>query len=158
MIINAKSITTFFSFSLLTILLMAAAPQPTFTSIAASQIILRSGTVVTAEVIEELNSTDLEVGNFVRLEVRGDVRVNGKVVIRDGAMAEGKVFSIRKDCQNCQHQLQVTLESAQAVDGQRIRLRGPARKATGRCNACDARINIGTTLTANVLSDANIQA
>ncbi len=168
---NKKFFASLFGFFALATLFMSAAPNPGPMAL----VTLRAGTVVTAEVIDEVISNDLEIGNLIRMEVRGDVTVNGKVVIRDGAMAEGRVVRLQKECVRGKQSIQITLETVQAVDGQRVRLRGAAQKATADCsdceraaascldcsssyNGCSAVINPGTNVNANVLSDININA
>lgn len=163
---NAKFFASLFSIFAFATIFMSAAPAPESMTI----VTLRGGTVITAEVIDEVVSSDLEVGNIIRMEVRGNVTVNGKVVIADGAMAEGKVLRLQKDCAYGKPSIQITLETVQAVDGQRVRLRGTAQKATAPCeckkkkkcndcsSSCNAVIRPGTSLNANVLSDININA
>lgn len=164
---NSKIIASLLGLFVFASIFMSAAPSPSPMTL----VTLRAGTVVTAEVIDEVISSDLEVGNLIRMEVRGHVTINGKVVIADGAMAEGKVLRLQKDCEYGKPSIQITLETVQAVDGQRVRLRGTAQKATARCeckkkcrdcsngyDGCNAVIRPGTSLNANVLSDININA
>lgn len=143
-----------FALALFSTALLAATPAPCddFT------ITLRAGTIVSLEVRDELTSENLEIGNVVELMVRSNVTVNGQVIIAAGALAEGEVTRVTKDCRGCQQSIQITVRNVQAVDGQRVWLRSAPLKKTARSANEAAVISIGTSLNATVLNDTNINA
>lgn len=126
---------------------------------------LRAGTPVSLQLNEEISSSNLEIGNTVEFTVRTNVTVNGKVLIATGTIAEGYVKNVIKTCGNhkCKGvcaEIVITVESVQAVDGSRVYLNGKPHKMKGNC-CCKGKaaiVNYGTTLRANVLNDAKIDA
>ena len=138
--------------------LLSANPAPTPGTLADIMTTLRAGTIVSLEVREELTSENVEVGNIVELMVRSNVTVNGRVIIAAGALAEGEVTSVTKDCRGCQEMIQITVRNAQAVDGQRLWLRSAPLKKTARRTSTSAVINIGTSINSTVLNDVDINA
>lgn len=126
---------------------------------------LRAGTPVSLQLNEEVSSENLEIGNTVEFTVRTNVTVNGKVLIATGTIAEGYVKAVKKTCEGdkCSGycaEITITVESVQAVDGQRIFLNGKPYKMKGNCccGGSAAIINYGTTLRSNVLNDAKVDA
>lgn len=139
---------------------MTASPGPAFPTDGCLETAttLRAGTSITLQLNEEITSDAIDIGNTVDLRVRGNVIVNGRVVIADGAMAEGEVYRIVKDCDQCVQSISIRVSSVMAVDGQRISLQGTPYKKSARCKGCSAVINPGTNLRATVLNDTDINA
>ena len=64
-------------------------------------VILPAGTLVTLELNQEVSSEEVEVGHSLEFTVRNDVKVNGKVLIRAGSVAEGRVSKVDKFLDAC---------------------------------------------------------
>ena len=58
--------------------------------------VLKRGTEVVLETVRELNSNDAKVGDRFDLEVREDVKLNGRTVIPAGTRAVGEVTVAKK--------------------------------------------------------------
>jgi hypothetical protein len=126
---------------------------------------LRAGTAVSLTLNEAFSADQVAVGNTVDFMVRSDVTVNGKVVIAAGSIAEGWVKSVKSKCdKKCKcsdshcSTITITVESVQAVDGQRINLRSIPHIIKAPCCHENANANIGTNLSARVLNDKKINA
>ncbi|MEM9887822.1 MAG: hypothetical protein AAF849_18145 [Bacteroidota bacterium] len=139
--------------ALLALLLFAS-----FTS--TETIYLGAGTPIALTVNEEINSELVEIGRVVELLVKSDVTVDGKVLIAAGTLAEGSVSEVSKLCRACAYScpsISIKVENVQAVDGQRVYLKGlphTVKKACGSYQA--AKIEIGTTLRARILNNMRI--
>jgi len=124
-----------------------------------TQITLTAGTSLSFTLNDEIESTDAEIGNVIELRLRGNVTVNGKVLLRDGAIAEGEITRVKRNCgDGCIQSISITVTSVQAVDGQRISVQGSHFKRSAECNSCTATIHSGTRLKATVLNDNQINA
>lgn len=127
---------------------------------------LRAGTPVSLQLNDNISSEYVEIGNAVEFIVRNDVTVNGKVVIAAGSIAEGWVKDVEKMCEiNCEGReycakLTITVESVQAVDGQRVFVRSIPHTVRGKCccGGGPAVARIGTVISARVQNDAKIDA
>lgn len=124
-----------------------------------NQITLFAGTSISFTLSQEVESTDAEVGNVIELRVRGNVTVNGMVLIRDGAIAEGEITRVKRDCGKREvESISITVTSVQAIDGQRITVQGSHFKRSASCKKCAATIDPGTRLKATVLNDTKVNA
>lgn len=100
---------------------------------------LPAGTTVSLELNETVQSENVEVGHVIDLAVYRNVVVNRKVVIRAGALAEGRVVSVNKACNACAacdgpcSEVVIRVENVQAVDGSYINLAGRPHKMQGTC-------------------------
>lgn len=136
-----------------------ATPAPTDAFIT-----LRAGTVISLQLNEEISAEEVEVGNTLDFFVRSNVTVNGKVVVAAGSIAEGMVTKVKKACNGECAQITITVDNVQAVDGQRIYLRGRPHKVKAQCcTDCynfdsSATLPIGTKLSARIQNDVNIDA
>ena len=126
-------------------------------------VILPAGTLVTLELNEEVSSEDVEVGHTLEFTVRNDVRVNGKVLIRAGSVAEGRVTKVDKfldACSTCDDtcsKVTVRVESALTVDGQSALLNStPLTKRGGCAGVGPATLDIGSRISARVRNDLTI--
>ena len=94
---------------------------------------LPMGTLVSLELMSELNPRDLEVGYLVDLRVRVDVVVNGEVLIRTGAYAEGVVKEVEaRRSPNSRSRLVIEAVMLQAADGQLVPLLGEPLEREGK--------------------------
>ena len=155
--------TTFFRTALFSVLMSASAftfaAPPVFenTSVQLDQVItLSAGTNVTVYLNEQINAEDLSIGNAIDFTVRSNVTVNGKVLIAAGAPASGWVKKVKKVSNGECAEITVTVEEAQAVDGQMVRLRSTPHILKATCDGSEAILEIGTNLRANVLNDIQI--
>lgn len=129
----------------------------------ATLVILPAGTLVSLELNQEVSSEAVEVGHTLEFTVRNDVKVNGKVLIRAGSLAEGRVTKVDKflnACSSCDgtcSSVTVTVESAQAVDGQSILLNATPLTKRGHCAGVGpTTLEIGARITARVRNDVTI--
>jgi hypothetical protein len=127
---------------------------------------LRAGTPISLTLNQTVNSHEVQIGNTVEFMVRSNVTVNGQVVIAAGSIAEGMVKNVinpcpDNDCQAKCAKLEIVVETAQAVDGQRVFLRSIPFTVKGQCcGKCNepAVANIGASMSARVQNDININA
>jgi hypothetical protein len=82
-----------------------------------------AGTPVVLELAQSLEVGKLSIGTVVRFKVHEDVSVNGKVAIKSGATAYGRVRQIEfcVDANDCQA-IALVAETVTAIDGQNINL------------------------------------
>jgi hypothetical protein len=123
-------------------------------------VFMDAGTSVTVQLMEELDATTLSVGNAIYFEVYNDVKVNGKIVIKSGAIAEGIVRKVDAGCCGKGPSLTITVESVETVDGQRVRLQSVPHILKTNCQTgCEPGIiPIGTRLSSRVLNKTKIDA
>lgn len=174
-----KSITFIFVVALATFnftSLNDAMPAPTIMT-EEGMVVLRASTPVSVQLNQEISSEDAQVGNAIEFMVRSNVTVNGKVVIAAGSIAEGMVQAVNQPCKynKCDKpcaEITIVVESAQAVDGQRVNLRSIPHtvkadccckgnyKKHGKRDCCllPAKVKVGTVLTSRVLNDVKINA
>ena len=129
----------------------------------ASQITLYAGTPVYLNLNQTVSSEEVEVGHTVELLVKSNVTLNGKVLIATGTIAEGSIREVTKRCDGrCNRrcaEVVITVESVQAVDGQRIFLRSIPCVVKGDCNRNEPAIApLGTAISARVLNNIKINA
>lgn len=129
-----------------------------------SYIIVPGGTRVSLELNQTVHSEQVEVGHILDFAVYRNVVINGKVVIRSGALAEGEVTHVNKTCNACAacdgpcSQVTVKVRSVQTVDGSFIELGGKPHMMRGQCcGTGPAIINQGTRLTARTLQNSPIR-
>ena len=119
---------------------------------------LDAGTNVTLSLMEEIDATTVSVGNAIYFEVYNDVKVNGKIVIKSGAMAEGIVKKVVSGCDGKCSSITITVENVETVDGQRIRLQSVPHILQAPCCNGPAVVPIGTRLGARTLNKTKIDA
>jgi hypothetical protein len=124
---------------------------------------LFAGTPIYLSLNQKVNSEEVEVGHTIDFLVRSDVTVNGNVLISTGTIAEGWVKSVTKRCDGrCNRrcaEVTITVESVQAVDGQRIYLRSIPYTVKGDCSRNQpAEAKLGTPVSARVLNNIKINA
>lgn len=121
-------------------------------------ITLTAGTQISVSLNEAIDGESVAVGNAIDFTVRSNVTVNGKVVIAAGSTATGWVKNVKKSCGGKCAEITITVESAQAVDGQTVNLRSIPHIVKAPCCEGTTTTNIGTNLTAHVLNDLKINA
>ena len=121
-------------------------------------ITLWAGTPVSFELNEELDGRDIRKGQLVSFLVRSNVVVNGQVLIAAGMEAEGYVSYVKRKCDRDCAEIKIVLETVQTVDGQRIFLMSTARKAMLNCCRSDGKLPMGTSFSAKIRNDVQVQA
>lgn len=114
---------------------------------------LKAGTLVMLESTETINSHTMTIGQLVQFKVKTNVYAEGKLVIRTGALALGRVKSVQKATYNHPAQMTIELTSVQAIDGQSIALNGTEQTLKGAYRNQGMSIHQGTMVSANVMND-----
>ena len=117
---------------------------------------LPSGTLVNLEIIEQVQSNKVTVGHLVKCRITTDVVVDGKVVIRTGAVATARVSAIAPTTYNEGEKITLRAINAQAADGQIIALNGTEQTVKGRLPNQAVTAHIGTPLNAHVTNNCKI--
>jgi len=93
---------------------------------------IQNRTSVKLTVMKTLSSGTATAGQAFTLLVDEDVLVNGSVAIAKGATASGRVTAVRaKNLASRNGLLEITIDSAKAVDGQDVPLRAAVNKDGG---------------------------
>jgi hypothetical protein len=110
-----------------TLILTAATCAASF-----GQIVLPSGTKITCRLDQTISSATAEEGQAVQLSVSDNVRVNGVVVIPQGAAVVGSVVLAQgKRSMGRTGKLDFSIDKVRAVDGEQIPLRYTMQKKEG---------------------------
>ncbi len=117
---------------------------------------LAAGTLILLETTESLDASRMTIGQLTQFKVKVDVRVDGEIVIRTGAMATGRVKSLKDGTYNTPGSIFIEVTSVQSVDGQQIALNGNEQELKGYYPGEAAKVNPGTTITATVTNDTTI--
>ena len=128
---------------------VADSPQPF--SIGSVQ--LKAGTYISLEITERLQSDKMTVGQLVRMQVRTNIVVNKRVVIRTGAVAMGRVKAIRKTTYNHAEEIHIIAVNVQTVDGQLIALEGNEQILKGEFRGQAAVVHPGTMTDARIMNN-----
>lgn len=89
------------------------------------------GTEFTAQTLDFLSSQTAAEGDPVHLEVENSVLVNGAIAIAAGSPVKGDVnFVTRAKRMGKSGNISIRIESAETVDGQRVRLRASKTQRT----------------------------
>lgn len=89
------------------------------------------GTEFTAQTLDFLSSESAAEGDPIHLEVENSVLVNGAVAIGAGSLVKGVLSSVRHASRMGKAgSISIRLESAESVDGQRVRVRASKTRNT----------------------------
>ncbi len=95
-------------------------------------VVLRQGTEFTAQTLDFISSETAAEGDPVNLEAENSVIVDDAIAIPAGARVRGVVSSVRHASRMGKAgSVSIRLESADAADGQRVRLRATKTQSTG---------------------------
>ncbi len=119
-------------------------------------ITLPTGTLVLLETAERTASDRATIGKQVLFRVRANVVVDGQVVIRTGALALGRVKSIRKNTYNFPESLVLEVTAVQTVDGRLVALHGNEQTFTGLFPGESMQVEPGQTMTASLMNNETI--
>lgn len=113
----------------------AVPPQPARDAsgtIVTVPVILPEGTEFTAQTLDFLTSETATVGDLVKLEVDNNVVVDGAIAIAAGTPVRGVVASVAKAGRMGKSgNISLRVESTEATDGQRVRLRATKTQTEG---------------------------
>lgn len=113
----------------------AVPPQPARDAsgtIVTVPVILPEGTEFTAQTLDFLTSETATVGDQVKLEVDNNVVVDGAIAIAAGTAVRGVVASVAKAGRMGKSgNISLRVESTEATDGQRVRLRATKTQTEG---------------------------
>lgn len=118
---------------------------------------LTAGTMVYLELNERMFTDQATVGKVVQFKVKMNVMKDRKTLVKTGAVAIGRVKAIRPATYNNPTEITIELTSVQAVDGQQVPLNGNEQTLRGEFPNQGTVINVGTSITANVMNDMNIE-
>jgi hypothetical protein len=109
------------AFRVVALILVALIAAPQF----ALAVQVPVGTQVPVQVMETVSPAQVNMGSIVPITAAGDVTVNGKVVVRQGATGTAEVVRVeKKGAIGKPASLMIEVKSIGAVDGQTIRLSG----------------------------------
>lgn len=117
---------------------------------------LPAGTLVVLETTEKVSSDAVTVGKILIFRVRTNVVVDGETVIATGAIAIGRVKSIKPASFNFPEEITLEVTYAQAVDGQQVSLYGAEQTYKGRFPRESTVVEPGQMITGTVMNNTNI--
>lgn len=121
------------------------------------KVTLSAGTLILLELTEKIESSNMTVGQLIKFKVRSNVSVDGKVSVRTGALAIGRVKAISLSTYNNPEELHIEVTSVKAVDGQQISLDGDEQIIKGDFPGQASTAKTGTIITATVRNDVEIK-
>lgn len=94
------------------------------------------GTIVQVKTTEKLSSATAQENQIVRIEAASDVKVNGVVVIPEGAKGTGHIVSVeRRGGSGKSGALQFDVDYIQTGSGSNVRIKGSLGKNGGQSQA-----------------------
>ncbi len=133
-------------------------PAPIFRGIFKDKdVTLKAGTLIIMETSDKINSDAVTVGQSVQFKVRSNVMADGKVAVRTGALATGRVKSLKSSSYNDPEEIRIELLYVQAVDGQMLPLNGNEQTIRGQFSGQSTEVNSGTAITAQVTNTVEVK-
>jgi len=87
----------------------------------AGEVVMKSGTPISLELLNTLSSSSARAGQNIDFRVLNDIVISKKIVIPQGSIAKGQVVRVKKNgLLGFEGQLEVTIRSVKAVDGSEI--------------------------------------
>lgn len=118
---------------------------------------LPAATLIFLENTEKVSS-DGSVGQTVSFRVRGNVVVNGKVLIRDGAAAFGRIKRVMSAGYNYPAQLVLVVTHVRTADDQTIAVAGDEQTFNGKYTRQGFVVEQGRKFTATVMNTTAVIA
>jgi len=118
---------------------------------------LRAGTPILLELGQRLPSDQMTVGRTIEFRVRTDVRIDGRVAIRTGALAMGRIKRMQESTYNDPASLTIEVTSVQAVDGQQIPLNGAEQTLRGQRTGEGLAAAPGAQIVARAMNDIEVE-
>jgi hypothetical protein len=84
------------------------------------------GMVVYFSLDEDINANEITKGSTIDFTVRADVKLNGKILIEKGALAEGEITYIDYDDEKLPSTIKIQLNSVQSAAGYAIPIKSKA--------------------------------
>lgn len=112
--------------------------------------------MVLLETAERTASERATVGKQVLFRVRANVVIDGQVVISTGALAIGRVKSIRKNTYNFPESLTLEVTAVQTIDGRLVALHGNEQTFTGLFPGESMYVEPGQTMSAALMNNETI--
>ena len=113
------------------LLLACVVRLSSFTAPAGNVVVLKAGTMVSLELVNEVNSK-MNPGQTVDFRVMSDVKADGVVVIPAGSSAKGQVLNASKNKMlGTPGEVTIQVKSVNAIDGTRIPLSGSSFTSEG---------------------------
>lgn len=126
-------------------------PAPT------AKVTLNAGSLVILETNENLFSPSTTPGKMVQFRVRTNVMAEGKIAIRTGAMAVGRVKTVDAGGFSTAGSVTVELFYVQAVDGQQVPLNGNEQTVNAPAPNDPTTFPINSVFTSQVMNDMDIK-
>jgi hypothetical protein len=114
---------------------------------------LNASTSVYLELAEQLNPQKMTTGRIMKFTVKMNVFAEGRLVIRTGAIAVGRIKSIEQASYNDPMEVNIEISTVQAVDNTMVDLNG-----TEALFLSDEKIPSLPQLIARVMNDTEIDA
>jgi hypothetical protein len=144
------------SISSIIFLTLIGMTNQSFTTSNNGDIIVPQGTPVLFKLTQNLNSSNVEIGNVVMFEVANPVIVEGQEVISQGTLAEGEITDIQDD--NNQYKiLEIQINKVKAVDGKFIWLFGKSLTIRSKCINCPVEVKQGVRHSVNIQNTVRIK-
>lgn len=121
------------------------------------RVTLEAGTLVMLETSEKLDSRQITIGQLVQFKVKTNVYAEGRLVIRTGSLALGRIKTIQKASYNHPESITIEITSVQAIDGQSVALNPTEQTIKGTYTGQGFTMNKGKMVTANVMNDYRIK-
>ena len=119
---------------------------------------LKASTAIVCELNQRMTLDEVKEGSTIRFKVRSNVMAEGRIAIKTGAVAIGRVTYIKEASHNDKAEIGIELRQVQAVDGQTVELDGNLEVTIGAFPNEGLTAMPGKTLTAQVLNDMDINA
>jgi hypothetical protein len=129
-----------------------------FTTSNNGDIIVPQGTPVLFKLTQNLNSSNVEIGNVVMFEVANPVIVEGQEVISQGTIAEGEITDIQNGDNSNQYTIiDIQINKVKAVDGKFIWLFGKSLTVRSRCINCPVEVKQGVRHSVNIQNTVRVK-
>jgi hypothetical protein len=113
---------------------------------------LNAGTMIYLELAEQVPTQKMTVGRIVKFSVKMNVKAEGKVVVRTGTNAIGRIKSVEQGSYNNPTEINIEITNVQAVDGTMIEVNG-----TEAIFIEDEKIPSLQQMTVRVMNDTDIE-
>ena len=95
---------------------------------------LRTGTVISVILNEEIHSRDAHIGQMIDFVVQRDVLIDEHIVIAEGTLAKGKIVRLPESSEKEWASISIEVNNIFSIDGQQINLKSIPYKVRANCN------------------------
>ena len=145
-------------FAFVQVMNAATSTLPHFSFSPNRTVTLKASTSVILELNQRFTADEVKEGTTIKFIVRADVMAEGRVVIKTGALAIGRVTYVKAATYNDKAEVGIELLQVKSVDGQLVDLDGNLSIISGENANESLTTYAGKSLTAQVLNDINIKA